>query len=322
MSYQPLNTVTSALRSIGALASGEAPDSATATDCFNLLNEMLDMWSNDRTLIYTQQEVIIELQGGKYQYTIGLAGTDASTTFTGSFASTLMTVSAISSGAVCQGQIIDTTTGTGTLVSGTAITSFGSGNGGNASGALGTYGINIPNTITSGTVTAHSARPLRVNSAIVRIVNSATGTLDYPCAVLSYEEYQDIGIKTLPGPWPRAVYYQPTMPVGTFSFWPNPSQGEMHLYCDTVLNNFVTLYDTVTLPQGYQSLMHWGLADLLMPEFGKKDPEQIQMVRMNLARARRVVERTNMHPQQPARFDPALQQKATRDAGWILSGGQ
>jgi hypothetical protein len=156
----------------------------------------------------------------------------------------------------------------------------------------------------------------------VRIVNSLTGTLDYPVAVLSYEEYQSIGIKTLPGPWPRGVYLQPTMPLSVLNYWPNPSQGEMHLFCDTVINNFATLYDTVQLPQGYQGAMHWGLAELLMPEFGKADPGQVAMITKQAAKGRMMVMRSNMRPQTPAFYDPALQQKARRDAGWILSGGQ
>lgn len=322
MAFQPINTITSALRSIGALASGEQPDSATATDCFNLLNEMLDQWSNDHQLIFTQQEVILELVGGQYIYTIGPGGSVGSTV-TGSISGNVLTTTATpSTGALSIGQIISGSTGTGVLPANTAITSMGSGVGGNTGASVGTYYLSQSATITSGTITTYAPRPLRISSAIVRIVNSATGTLDYPCAILSYEEYQGIGIKTLPGPWPRAVYYQPTEPLGVLNFWPNPSQGEMHLYCDTVLNNFVTMYDTVTMPQGYQSLMHWGLAQMLIPEFGKANPELIQKIDQQYAIAKRLVKRTNSRPQTPAFFDPVMLQKAKRDAGWILSGGQ
>ena len=322
MSFQPLNTITSALRSIGALASGETPDAATANDCFNLLNEMLDEWSNDRLMIFTQQEVILELVGGQYIYTIGPGGS-VGATVAGSISGTVLTTTAQPSlGALSIGQIVSASSGTGTLTAGTAITSMGTGQGGNTGASIGTYNLNLPNTVGAGTITTYAPRPLRISSAIVRVVNSATGTLDYPCAVLAYEEYQSIGIKTLPGPWPRAVYYQPTEPLGVLNFWPNPSQGEMHLYCDTVLNNFSTLNDAVVMPQGYQSLLHWGLAEKLMPEFGKSNPGLVTMIIRQLANAKRLVRRTNMHPQMPVQFDPALQQRARRDAGWILSGGQ
>jgi hypothetical protein len=94
------------------------------------------------------------------------------------------------------------------------------------------------------------------------------------------------------------------------------------MYCDTVLNNFNTLYDTITLPQGYQALLHWGLAQKLMPEFGKSNPELVNMIERQLAEAKKLIKRTNSRPQTPAFFDPSMLQKAKRDAGWILSGGQ
>lgn len=315
--YQPLNIITSALRSIGVLASGETPDAATANDCFSLLNEMLDQWSNDHLLVFTQQEVILELTGGQFVYTFGPGGSIGAA-FTGSISGAVLTVTAISSGAISVGQSV---AGTG-ITAGTAITSLGTALGGNGANAIGTYNLNLSNTFASGSITSSAPRPLRLNSAFVRVVNSATGTLDYPVAVLAYEEYQSIGIKTLPGPWPRAVYLQPTFPLAILDVWPNPSQGELHLFCDTVLNNFSTLNDTVYLPQGYQGALHWNLAELLMPEFGKSDPAQVQMIIKNAVRGRMLIKRTNQHPQTPAFFDPELLQKARRDAGWILSGGQ
>ena len=392
MAYQPINTITSALRSIGALEAGEQPTSEMATDAFNLLNEMLDQWSNDHLMIFTQQEVIQELTGGQYIYTIGPGGS-VGATFYGTLNGTVLTITQILSGAVSAGQMIQ---GSG-VINDTAITSLGTGlagaNGtgtynvnisnnifgavvtgsiagsgntgvltvtavtsgaivigtvvsqstagtvpnlvyvsslGTGTGGTGTYNLTSVNTVPtlgSGTVTitpaftSYAPRPLRINSAFVRVVNSITGTLDYPCEVMAYEKYQLIGIKTLNGPWPRAVYYQPTEPVGVLNYWPNPAQGEMHLFCDTVLNHFVSLYDSVTLPKGYHGCMHWGLSELLMPEYGKKDPTIVAMVTKQADRARKMIKRTNAQPQMEARFDDAMQNRTRVDAGFILSGG-
>src|SRR5882672_1223687 len=228
---QPLDIIKRSLRRIGALSTGETPGTSETNDAFEVLNEMLDQWSNDHLLVFVQQEVIQELTGGQFIYTIGQGGS-VGASVTGSISGTVLTVTALSSGAISAGQIIS---GTG-ITSGTAITSLGSATGGALPGAIGTYNLNLPNTFGSGAITSYAPRPLRINSAIVRVVNSITGTLDYPVAVLAYEEYQLIGIKTLPGPWPRALYYQPTEPLGILNYWPNPSQGEMHLYCDTVIN--------------------------------------------------------------------------------------
>jgi hypothetical protein len=313
---QPIDIISRALRSIGALASGEVADSFQGTDGLALLNEMLDQWSNDHMLVFTQQDIFHQITGGLFIYTIGPGGS-VGAAFTGSIAGTILTVTALSSGSLSSGQLL---TGTG-ITAGTAITSLGTATGGSGAGAIGTYNLNLSNTVASEAITSNPPRPLRINSAIVRVVNSITGTLDYPVEILAYEEYQLIGIKTLPGPWPKALYYQPTEPVGMLTYWPNPSQGEMHLYCDTVLNQFATLNDTVTMPQGLIGAMHWSLAELLMPEYGKTDPAQIEMVMRQAARGRQLVKNTNRQPQMPARYDDAIQAKTRADAGFILSGG-
>jgi hypothetical protein len=304
------------LRSIGAFGSGDTIGTPEANDAFYLLNEMLDQWSNDHLLVFTVQEVIHELTGGVFTYTIGQGGT-VGASFTGSISGTVLTVTALASGAVSAGQVVS---GAG-ITAGTSITSLGTALGGNGNAALGTYNLSLPNTFGPGSLTSYQPRPLRINTAMVRIVNSITGTLDYAVDVWPYEEYQLIGIKTLPGPWPKIVAYQPTEPLGMLYYWPNPSQGEMHLYVDTVLNNFSTINDSIVLPQGYQGAMHWGLAELLMAEYGKTDPGQVAMVTKQAAAGRALIRRTNMHPQMPMRFDDALQQKTRRNAAWILSGG-
>ena len=40
------------MRSIGALASGETPTAEQTDDAFNMLNDMLAMWSNERMLLH------------------------------------------------------------------------------------------------------------------------------------------------------------------------------------------------------------------------------------------------------------------------------
>ena len=318
MATQPITIIKGALRSIGALATGETPDADTANDAFLMLNDMLDQWSNERMMVFAVQEVMHELASGQYQYTIGQAGADVGCIFTASIAVNTMTVTGVTSGALSVGQQINATG----VTAGTTITSYGTGRGGNSTGALGTYFLNLPNTFASGTAQSFAPRPLRINSAIVRVTTSVAGSLDYPVAVINLEDYELIGIKTLNGPWPRAVYYQPTEPMGVLTYWPNPNQvTEMHLFADSLLTQFNTLTDTITLPQGYNLAMRFGLAELLMPEFGKADQGQVSMIMMQAAAGRAWIKRTNMQPLQTAHFDDVLVARRGRDAGWILHGG-
>lgn len=312
----PGDVVSKALSDIGANAPGESIDPNIANDAFDTLNDMLDQWSNQKMMLFCVQEVIHELTGGTYVYTIGPGG-NVGSSITGSIIGTVLTVTALSSGALSVGQLL---TGTG-ITTGTAITSYGTGRGGNGTSALGTYNLNLSNTFLSGAITTAAPTPLRINSAFVRVVTSITGTLDYPVAILTSEEYELIGIKTLSGPWPRALYYQHSMPQGILNYWPNPSACEMHLFCDTILNRFSSLSDTITLPPGYIMAMRWGLAELLLPGYGRDNPTLTGLIKDYAAQGRAFIKRTNMQPQQQAKFDVTLVAGKRKDAGWVLSGG-
>lgn len=314
----PLDIIKGSLRSIGALGTGEQPDADTANDAFSMLNDMLDQWSNERLMVFCVQEVMHELVGGTYIYTIGNGG-DVGSVVTGSIAGTTLTVTALASGALSVGQ---TVSGTGVLA-GTAITAYGTGRGSNGNNALGTYSVNLSQTVGSITLTTYAVRPLRINSAFVRLTNTVTGTLDYQVSPINLENYETIGIKSLAGAWPRAVYYQPSEPLGVLNYWPNPNQvSEMHLFCDTVLNQFQALSDTITLPQGYNLALRFSLAELLLPEYGVKDASVISLVTKQASEGRAWVKRTNAQPIQTARFDPVLSPRGRRaPADWIMSGG-
>jgi len=469
----PIDIISRSLKDIGALEAGETPTPEAAQDAFDLLNDMIDQWSNESMMVYYKNEIIFPIVPGQTQYTIGPTGeigagftgyisgntlTVANTNVnnfagTGSINSSTLTITSVSSGALQVGSII---TGA-SIPSGTSILSFGTGNGGvgtytisqslfinnesitaNApiitSGAISngqylttTYGVNMnlsqgtqivafntgaggnineagtytlnnyvttPNPaftgsisgttltvsavsagylgvgcvvsgtgVTSGTkitavltgsggvgiytvsasqtvsstsmtgtvtpfpITAYYQRPLSISSCFVRINTNSNGIpvqnggLDYPVAVLSLEEYEMIGLKTLNGPWPKALYYQPTELLGNIFVWPNPSQGEMHLFTDNIFSRYSSVNDTIQLPQGYTNALRWNLAYFLMPMYGKASPVQISMIQKNAQEAKATVKRTNMKPPQVARYADALLVGRQKDAGWILSGG-
>lgn len=312
----PLDLISKSLSDIGALAAGESVEANVANDAFDTLNDMLDMWSNEKMMLPCVQEVIHRLTAGTFIYTIGPNG-NVGSVVTGSISGTTLTVTALTSGALSVGQ---TVSGTG-VSTGTVITSYNTGRGGNGTSALGTYNVNISQTVGSITITTYAPRPLRINSAFVRIVTAITGTLDYPVAPITSEEYELIGIKTLSGPWPRAFYYQPSLPMGVLNYWPNPSSGEMHLFCDMLLNRFQTLSDTIAMQPGAIMAMRWNLAELLLPSYGQNEPLLVQLVQKYAAQGRSWLKRTNMQPQQASRFDPVLIGNRRKDAGWILHGG-
>jgi len=318
---QPIDIISRALKDIGALEAGETPAPADAQDAFDMLNDMLDQWSNESMMVFYKTEIIFTLTAGQTQYTIGPGG-QIGGTLTGSISGTTLTVTDVSDGAIALGM---TLTGSG-VAPGTKIVRFGSGAGGNVN-SDGTYTVNISQTVASTTISAYYERPLSINSAFVRVNTNENGQpilnggLDYPITILNLENYELIGLKTLNGPWPRALYYQPSETLGTITVWPNPSQGEMHIFSDTLFQRFTSINDEIVIPQGYYMALRWCLAERLMPMYGKASPTQIQMINGFAGHAKATIKRTNMRPVQTARFEDSLIVGKRADAGWILTGG-
>lgn len=309
----PIDIIKRAFNVIGVLAQGEAPGPDETTTAFDMLNDMLDMWANQHLMVYYQNEVFHEIVPAQYIYTIGPTG-QVGCSFTGSIAGNVLTITAIASGAISVGQYLTTAGGVAT---GTQITGPLTGQQGNGTTALGTYNVNISQTVLSTSLASYAPRPLRINSAFVRV-----NTLDYPVKVMSVEDYEKVGLKSLNGPWPYGLYYQPTEPNGSLFYWPNPSSGEVHMFCDNILTQFQTTADTITIPQGYVMAMRWNLAELLMPAYGKMEQTQVAMITKNAATSLAWLKRVNARPQQEQQFPTILTAgNRVNDSSFIMHGG-
>ncbi|CAB4123356.1 hypothetical protein UFOVP42_39 [uncultured Caudovirales phage] len=324
---QPIEIISRALKDIGALEAGETPTADAAQDALDMLNDLIDQWSNENMMVYNTTEIIFPLIAGQIQYTIGPDPSTANfigASFTGSITGNVLTVTGITSGAVAQGQ---TLSGTG-ITAGTTITQFLTGDGGNIN-EVGTYQLNITytNPVASTTITAYYQKPITIDSAFVRINTTSNGQpilnggLDYQVGILALENYNQIGLKTLNGPWPTALYYNPGATSGTVAVWPNPSQGEMHMFASTIFSRWENLYEDIALPQGYSMALRWNLAERLMPMYGKASPTQITMIGGYAAQAKSTLKRNNMKPIASASYPTVMVTGKAKDAGWILNGG-
>jgi hypothetical protein len=323
----PIEIISAALKDIGALAAGETPAPDDANDALYLLNGLIDQWSNEDMMVYNTTEIIFPLISGQVQYTIGPTPSTQNfigASFTGSISGNILTVTSLTSGAIAQGQ---TLSGTG-IQSGTKIVQFLTGSGGQVN-EYGTYELNINYSapVTSENITAYYQKPLFIDQAYVRVNTNSNGEpiqnggLDYQVAVLALENYNQIGLKTLNGPWPKALYYNPNAVSGNLFVWPNPAQGEMHMFSSTIFSNYETLNDVVVLPQGYTLALRWNLAERLMPMFGKANPTQIAMISKFANEAKATIKRNNMQPVAAAGYPDSMLVGRAKDAGWILSGG-
>ena len=321
----PIEIISRALKDIGALEAGETPTPDAAQDAFEMLNDLVDQWSNENMMVFNVTDIIFPVIQGQVQYSLGPYPETENfigATFTGSIDGNILTVQQTITGAVAQGQNLS---GTG-IAAGTRIVGNITGGGGNVIEA-GTYRVNINQTVAETVITANYQKPLNIDSAFVRVNTTANGAaiqgggLDYPVSVLALQDYQMIGLKTLNGPWPKAIYYNPNEESGNLFIWPNPSQGELHLFANTLFTRYSGIYDPIVLPQGYSMALRWCLAERLMPMYGKNNPAALAMVQQYAAQAKSTLKRTNMSPLQTARYPDALLVSRSKDAGWILTGG-
>jgi hypothetical protein len=324
---QPIDLISRALKDIGALASGETPSPDEAQDAFDMLNDLIDQWSNEDMMVFNVTEIIFPIVPGQIQYTIGPNPSTLNfvgAAFTGSIAGNVLTVTGINSGAVAVGQ---TLSGSG-ITDGTKIVQTLTGAGGNVN-EQGTYLLNknYVSPVASQVITAYYQKPLGIDSAYVRINTNSNGQpvlnggLDYQIACIALDDYNSIGLKTLSGPWPKALYFNPNEESGNLFLWPNPSQGEVHMFASTIFRRYDSINDTVILPQGYSMALRWCLAERLMPMYGKASATQITMINAYASQAKATLKRTNMKPMQTASYNDAILSGKQKDAGFILSGG-
>ena len=190
---KPLDIISRALKDIGALEAGEVPTADAAQDAFDMLNDLIDQWSNEDMMVFNTTEIIFPLISGQVQYTIGPNPSTANyigASFTGSIAGNVLTVTSLTTGAVAQGQTLK---GTG-VIAGTKIVEFITGAGGQVN-EVGTYRLNItyPTAVASQLLTAYYQKPLFIDQAYVRVNTQSNGQavpnggLDYQVAVLSLD---------------------------------------------------------------------------------------------------------------------------------------
>lgn len=162
-------------------------------------------------------------------------------------------------------------------------------------------------------------RPARIRRSFTRVTTSAASGLDYWFEMISFERYNEIGLKTVPGPWPYLAAYQPTFPLGTLWVYPSPSiAGQVFLYTDLILSQFTSLTQLVNLPQGYNRALKKLLALELCPTFGKNPSPQLIL---QAKEAKNLLKDQNSSPVTTLRYDADLVYANHNDAGWCLDGG-
>lgn len=314
------------LLGINAYAIGQPLSAALGSTVLQILNDLLESLSTDEAFIYTMTQNIFAWTPGQYQYTIG---NPTWGTFSGNLTSGSPTISGVTNVAALNityglnnaGQYVGgTLTDTGAVIpSGTTIVSV------NASAQTVTMSANATSSFTLDQVTYTAPgnfaipRPLRLRSSFTRVTTSAAAGLDYWFDIISMDRYNEIGLKTVPGPWPYVCAYQPTFPYGTLWAYPNPQiSGAVYLFTDLILTDFTSLTQAIALPQGYARALKKLLSLELCPMFGKTPSPQLIL---QAKEAKNLLKAQNASPVTTLRYDSDLIYSRHTDASWIVTGG-
>jgi hypothetical protein len=308
------NIVKGALRRISSYMSGETIDAPDANDVLETLNDLLDSLSTDRASVYCSVENILTFTSGKYQYTIGnYAGGTVSGSLTAN--SNIVTNILPPANMVIGGMLTDSYNA---LPPGTIIEAVGSNTLTLSNAAA--FSVSTPS-ILSYTIAGDFAipRPLRITNGFTRLISGAGG-IDFAFeATMDLGRYNNICLKGVPGPWPVAAYYNPTMPLGNLYFYPNPSsEAELHLWTDTILTNIQSLTQPLNLPQGYARMLKWMLAREICTEYGFPLIPAIEKLAQE---SWNMIKSLNQVPLPISSFDPALIRPTRGNAAWHLDGG-
>ena len=148
-----IDIISRALKDIGALEAGETPTPESATDAYDMLQDMLDQWSNEDMMVFYKNEIIFPVVQNQTQYTIGPGG-QIGAVFQGSISGNILTVTQLTSGGISIGQTLSGTN----IMPGTKIQQMLTGAGGQVNEA-GTYLLNISQTIPSTVINSYYQRP-------------------------------------------------------------------------------------------------------------------------------------------------------------------
>lgn len=327
VSSTALDLITGALRNINVQEAGEPINANDAADALQVLNDLLESLSTDKLFVFTANQNIVAWTPGQFQYTIGNPA--AATPFVGNLTAGSQLITGIPNASGLSitfgiNQIGQTVGGSltdlqGLIPAGATIQSIDT--------VANTITMSAPaigpatGDLISYTIPGNFAisRPLRLRPGYTRITASGNTGLDYWFDVCTLDDYNEIGYKGVPGPWPYLVCYQPTFPYGTIWVYPNPQQaGQVFLWTDVILSDFTTTTQTIQLPQGYSRALKKLLAIELAPEYGKNpSPELLRQA----WEARTFIKSLNEVPVKKMRYDSALMSGNGRDASFIFHGG-
>lgn len=155
----------------------------------------------------------------------------------------------------------------------------------------------------------NAERPVYIDSMFLQYPSNPS-PLNLPIAALNQDQYNQIIVAKTLSPIPTAFYDSGDFPMRNIFFWPVPTTNyTVNVWTWTLIDGFVLVTDTVSLPPGYERMIKFNLALEIAAEYGKQPS---QLVAAGALDAKAAIKRVNSKPLFMS-CDPALSSKAS---GW------
>ncbi len=268
--------VKAALKLIGAIEAGEAPEAEEMTDGAQALNRMVKHWQGTGVRLWRKREGVLYLEKGKVSYDLGPNSTDHATE----------EIDAVKTALTVAGVATDTT------ITVTSITGIASGDeigivldsglfhwttvNGAPAGSVVTLTVALPSAAAIGNkvhaYTTDLERPLQVENPRRR---DEIADQDIPIIMFSRQGYFDTPNK-LTESLTTQVYYDPqtkeisTGRHGTLYLWPAPIDigSTLRFTAKLPIQDFDTATDSPDFPAEWSDALVYNLAVRIAPEYG------------------------------------------------------
>lgn len=109
----------------------------------------------------------------------------------------------------------------------------------------------------------NTQRPIEILQAFTRI-----GSTDYPCSIITKEEYNELSTKSTSGSYPYYLAYAKEYPLGRIYVYP-ASTGTLYIESQKLLQQFTLSTTDYSMPPEQLFAIKTNLAAVIAPEYGK-----------------------------------------------------
>ena len=158
-----------------------------------------------------------------------------------------------------------------------------------------------------------TTRPTQLDRASIIWTPTSSQPLELPIAMWTFQQWQEIRVKSIPTPIPQGVYYETSYPYGVLHYWPYPDESvDTALYVAQQLSQVASLSTNISVPPGYLRALVFNLAVEMADDFPRAalKPMTVQIA----ADSKAWIKRKNIRPMD-IRCDAAVLGRAGSHSG-------